>query len=192
MGLDALTARLERDADAMVAAIRDESEAQARACLAQAGADSTQRREQWLGLREQGRRQVIDRELADTGRRLRAELLVAQHALLDRVFARAVQLAEALSEDPGLRAAMPSHLHEVLFHLGERDAQVRCPPCLAAQLHPLLAERAGVELVVDAQAPLGISARLRDGSLTIDNTLAARLERVRPQLEPMLLREALA
>jgi V/A-type H+/Na+-transporting ATPase subunit E len=192
MGLDALTARLERDADAMVAAIREASEAQARACLAQADADAAQRREELLGRREQERREAIDRELADTRRRLRAELLAAQRALLDRVFARAQQLAESLSEDPGLRAAIQSHLHEVLFYLGDRNAQLRCPPCLGAQLEPLLAGRTGIELVVDEQAPLGIHARSRDGSLTIDNTLIARLERIRLQLEPMLLREALA
>lgn len=192
MGIEALVARLERDADAMVEAIREEGEVQVRACLAQAHADAAQRREEWLGRRERERRQVLDRELADTARRLRAELLVAQHALLDRVFARARQLAESLADDPGLRAAMPSHLHDVLSHLGERDAQLRCPPCLAAQLQALLAGRPGVELVVDEQAPPGVCARSRDGSLTIDNTVAVRLERLRPQLEPMLLREALA
>jgi vacuolar-type H+-ATPase subunit E/Vma4 len=190
MSLEALLARLERDAEARVAQIRAEGEARARACVEAASRRSSQRIDEALAERRAKRRTRLERELAATRKTLRAERLRAQHDFLDRVFARAAALAEGSADDPRYLAALPRHLEEALAYLGARAGELRCAPRLAPRLRELLAAHPQVELAVDAALALGIEARARDGALRVDNTLAARLRRARARLEAELLARA--
>jgi vacuolar-type H+-ATPase subunit E/Vma4 len=190
MSLEALLARLERDAEARVAQIRAEGEARARACVEAASRRDSQRIDEALAERRAKRRARLERELAATRKALRAERLRAQHEFLDRVFARAAALAEESADDPRYLAALPRHLEEALAYLGTRAGELRCAPRLAPRLRELLAAHPQAVLAVDATLALGIEARARDGALRVDNTLAARLRRARARLEAELLARA--
>jgi vacuolar-type H+-ATPase subunit E/Vma4 len=115
------------------------------------------------------------------------ETYTARAAFLDRVFdAVHVRLAEAALPDT-YDSALAQHLVEALAYLPDEPVIVRCPPLLEQRVRALTNTRSNVTVAVDAAAPLGISVEARDGSVTVDNTLASRVERLRPLLNMELL-----
>ena len=187
MTVDALIARMTQDALARVAALRADADAEV-AALAEAGANASARdREQTLAAQRAARRGAFDVERADARRRAAARALTAQHAFLDRVFARAEVLAAAANADPRYVEALPRHFAAIVRFLGGGPATLRCRPELAPRMQPWLADAPGIELVTDATLPAGLTAATRDGRCTIDCTLPARLAALRPRLEAGLL-----
>lgn len=185
--MDALIARMTSDAKARIETLRTEADA-AIAELVEAGVRASSRdNEQALAARRATREGAFDAERAVAQRQAAARVLTAQHAFLDRVFARAEALAADADSDARYLDALPRQLSAVLACLGGQPAELRCRPALAAQLQPLLADMPHVETLADAALPAGFSAALRDGSCTIDCTLSARLSALRPKLEAALL-----
>lgn len=190
MSVDALIARMTLEAQARIAAVRARADAEASA-LAESGARaSSQDLEQALAAREAERGRAFALERAVAQRHAAAAVLTAQHAFLDRVFARAESLAAQALAHPRTLDALPAEIAAVVRHLGDRAARLRCRGDLAERLRPLVADAPQFELCVDDQAPAGFIAVAGDGSCTIDVTLVARLSALRPQLEAALLAQA--
>jgi vacuolar-type H+-ATPase subunit E/Vma4 len=188
MALSDLISRLEQEARSQVQTIEQETEAQVRAIEAateQAMADTTTRHLE----RERAEREAVrQRELALARREARARELEARHAQLARVFARARALVPEVASSAFYAEALPSHLDEALSFLEGARPRVKCPAALIAMLRPTVGRHEGVELVIDESVGPGIVAEAADGSVIVDNTLAARLGRLEPRLAIGLLR----
>jgi len=189
MALPDLIARLERDADAQVEAITRRAKAEVRAldaaaAEAAAGATASHLEQQRL---ERHAEHIAD--LARARRRARAEELDARRALLARILERARAGVEEAGASPSYAAALPAHLDEALSYLEGRDVRVRCRTSDAAVLRSIAAGRGHVELAVDDAMGPGLIAEAADGSVVVDNTLAARLTRMERSLAIELLGE---
>jgi hypothetical protein len=86
-------------------------------------------------------------------------------------------------------AALPERLNGALGFLGGRTARVRCRPALAAAVRSALAGRGGVTVEELPTSPPGFSVVANDGSVEVDDTLPARLDRLRRRLLIELLPE---
>ena len=185
--MDALIARMTEDAQSRIAALHAAADREL-AALAEASAQASSRdRAQALAARRAVRQGAFDVERAVALRHAAARVLTAQHAFLDRVFARAEALAVDGDSDTRYLEGLPRHLAAVVACLGDRPATLRCRPALAVHLRTLLVDRPQVEPTADDTLPAGFTAALRDGSCTIDCTLCARLSALRPRLEAGLL-----
>lgn len=188
MGLEELISRLERDADARVAAIASRAQSEVDALTSEEGRRSRQQREDELVSRRAARRASLDGALADARRTARGAVLEARHALLARIFARAEHIARDAAEVTLDDATLARWLEEALCSLDELDVVVRCGVDLKARIEPMIAGR-GVALEEDPSMPPGLLAEARDGSVSADNTLPRRLDRLRPRLAMSLLAE---
>jgi vacuolar-type H+-ATPase subunit E/Vma4 len=190
MSVDALIARMTLEAQARIAAVRAGADADTLG-LAEATARASARDlEQALAARQTVRQRAFAVERALAQRRAAASVLNAQHAFLDRVFARAESLAAEASVDARYLDALPGQIAALQAYLGGRPATLRCRPELAGRIQPLLVDMPQLELVVDETVAAGFIALAADGSCTIDGSLAARLSALRPQLEASLLAQA--
>lgn len=189
MSLADLIARLEQDADTQVEVITRQADADVLAiqsAAAQAAAASTASH---LAQRRAERHAAHERELAQARRLARARELEAQHALLSCILDRARgQIAEEAAS-PQYMAVLPLHLEEALSHLEGLAAQVRCGRSAAAALRSAVSARPSIDLVVDEAIGPGLVAEAADGSVIVDNTLAARLARLETRLAVELLAE---
>ena len=187
MALKDLLVVLEQDAKARAEAARETARSEADRIVTDAAAAAAMRREEFLALREAEYRAEADAGLAAVRREAMRETYTARAEFLDRVFdAVHVRLAEAVPPDT-YDSALAQHLDEALAYLPDEPAIVRCPPILEERVRELTDTRSNVTVAVDAAAPLGISVDARDGSVTVNNTLAARVERLRPLLNMELL-----
>ena len=90
---------------------------------------------------------------------------------------------------PCIFGALPSHLEEASSYLEGLRPRVRCQAVFAPVLQPLVARLEGAELVIDESVGPGIVAEAADGSVIVDNTLAARLAQIEARLEIELVAE---
>jgi vacuolar-type H+-ATPase subunit E/Vma4 len=188
MALSDLISRLEQEARSQVQTIEQDTDAEVRAIEAateQAIADTTTRHLE----RERAERQAVhQRELALARREAHARELEARHAQLARVLDRARALVPEAAASASYAEALPSHLDEALSFLEGARPRVKCPAAFIATLRPTAARFEGAELVIDESIGPGIVAEAADGSVIVDNTLAARLARLEPRLAIQLLR----
>ncbi|MEZ5316748.1 MAG: hypothetical protein R2752_05050 [Vicinamibacterales bacterium] len=120
--------------------------------------------------------------LARARRGARAAELEARHALIARVLDRARALVpEAGASDDG-RRALPAFFREARSFTAGLRVRVRCAPAAAAVLAPIVAADDGAELVADPEVGPGLVVEALDGSVTVDGTVAGRLERLAPDL----------
>lgn len=198
MGLDELVARLEHDADARVAAILARADAEVLALEVEAAAAASKHRDGTLAVRRASRRAELDHEAAVARRGAREARLVAENALLDRAFARAVELFEEVERDPAVCAALVRAAEQALRYL-DGPAVVRARPSIADALRAsTLAREGGASVTIEADptVPVGVVVTAGAGgaggagAVVVDETLVARLDRLRPRLAIALLREA--
>ncbi len=186
---DALVARMTSDAQTRVAALRAQADAEI-AARERARAEAAARdesRQRAVQRTERERRFAVEHMRA---RRAAAQrVLSAQHALVERVLARALVAADT-TEDR-LVAALPAWIDALARHLGGEAVTLRCQPALAVALEACAAALGEVEVVVDDRVSPGFVAVTREDRCTIDCTLAARLAALRPQLQAALLARAL-
>lgn len=187
MGLEDLIARLEKDADARVAEMEARAEEEARAIETAGDARSRAARDEALAERRKARRARLDRELAEARQAAMRARLVARHALVDRVLERALALATGADAERAYHDVARRRLEGVLRFVAGRSVVVRCRPGVAAVLAAL--DGAGVEVEASAGAPLGIFVATRDGTFEVDDTIASRLERLRPAIAIDAVRE---
>jgi vacuolar-type H+-ATPase subunit E/Vma4 len=189
MGLAELTARLELEAHLRIEAIRQEADAQLRAidaAAAQAAADTTNR---YLEHEQARRRAAHARAVAAARRHARTRALEATHAQIERILARARDLIEEVAASREYVGALPAHADEALSFLEGLRPRVRCRTALAPELRAAIERHAGATLVVDDSIGPGLVADAGDGSVVVDNTLAARLARQERDFASALARE---
>lgn len=184
MALQDLIARLEADAEAQVDAIARRADEEVRAIESAAAAQAAHELEAVRARRRAERLHEYEQAEALARRRARATELAARHELLDRVFARARDLLPELESAAGFAQALTRHAKEALSFLGaEAPARLRCNATTAHVLDPVAADRrAPTTIAIDSRVGPGVIAELLDGRVVVDNTLAARLDRLAPQL----------
>jgi vacuolar-type H+-ATPase subunit E/Vma4 len=188
MALADLILALERDAGKQAAARVEEARSRAAAVREQADREVSARRRSVLGGEETRLRNAAAREVAEARRHARRAILETRQDVIDRIFSEA---AARLHEDSALesyRQTLAAHLHEVLTYIGSRPASIVCPPSLEESVRDLLRDRPHIRVRSDSAAEPGIVAVTDDGALTVDNTLTARLQRLRPVLESELVK----
>ncbi|MGO8995568.1 MAG: V-type ATP synthase subunit E family protein [Polyangiaceae bacterium] len=189
MGIEELIARLERDADARVAAVETRAKSDVEAILTAADRTSSRTAEEALARRREERRARLSREIAGTRHRARGARLDAEHALLGRVLTRACALLDEMDLDPAYLSGLPERLEEALRFVQGHAARVRCRPLLAPAIRGALAGRSDVNVEEVPAMSAGFSVVSQDGSVEVDDTLPARLQRLRPRLLIELLPE---
>lgn len=182
MALEHLLAALERDTERHVASLRDEAERRAAAILQEAEADAADQ----LAAFERRRRAALaagtDAEVAEAREDAIRRRLEARAELLGRVFARARDLLDTAAASETAHDVLVEQAREAVSFLGGTAAVLRCPPGLAASLGNVFPAGTSVEIRPDPETPAGFTVSTADGHLTVDGTLAARLERLRPVL----------
>ena len=73
--------------------------------------------------------------------------------------------------------------------MGDEPATIACSPQLSGTIEELVAGRAGTTIRPDDSVGSGFKVHSTDGYVTVDVTLDARLERLRPRLSLEALRE---
>jgi vacuolar-type H+-ATPase subunit E/Vma4 len=188
MALDQLLAALERDAQGTAGTVLAGARTDADALRAEAEARITRRREALVA----GRKSELDaatREAVARARRTTTEAtLAARQRFLDRVFAAARDhLARAVDDDQ-FRAQLPGYLSDARAFIGDGPCSVRCRPELAALIRSHLGPDDRWTIQEDPAAGTGVRLIAGDGSVEIDNTLEARLARLRPRLSLEIMR----
>jgi vacuolar-type H+-ATPase subunit E/Vma4 len=176
MALPDLIARLEQEAQSRVDAIQRNADAEVRAIE-----DDTEQTVRELTARqlERGRAErhiAVERERAFARRQARGRELEALHAQLRRIVTRARAVIPEAAASPRYIAVLPSHLEQALRFVEGLHPRVRCQPAYVHVLAPVIA-RSGAELVADDSIGPGVFVEAGDGSVVVDNTLAARLAR---------------
>jgi vacuolar-type H+-ATPase subunit E/Vma4 len=181
MALAELIARLEEEARTRVAAIQRDAESAVRAI--QAAADATIRDETaaYLDRQRLCRQAAHARELAAARRRAHARRLEARRAQIARILECARERAAIAAASPRYAQAVAAHARDALSFVDGLQPRVRCDASFAATLQPIVDEHSGATLVVEDVGP-GVVVESADGSVSIDNTLAARLTRAEPSL----------
>jgi len=184
--LDALEREARAQADALLAAARAEAEAIARASVER----QERERAQALHAREADLRGAAEAALGEARRAARTEVLVARQRLVDRVFAAAREMLPATLTGEEYRTALPAHVAEAVAAIGDAPAVIRCRPVIADGVNRALEGRKNLVVETDAAAPPGIVVATTDGAIEVDNSLAGRLERLRPRLALEVLARA--
>ncbi len=184
MALDDLIARLERDTAARVAAVQARAEGEAAELLAEAARRRDEIVRCELAARRAMRTARLDGELARARQRSRAERLAAERALIDQVLQRARALIDEAGREPNFVRAVARQTIEALRYVEGLAPRVRARPELELALRPV-----APALDLDASMPFGAVVSAGDGSVRIDETLAARLERMGPALAVELHKE---
>jgi len=98
-------------------------------------------------------------------------------------------LLEEATQSETYASALPERVTEALRFVEGRAVRVRCLPSLAPAMRRAIAGRDDVTLEEVPGMPAGFSILAHDGSVGVDETLAARLERLRARLFIELLAE---
>jgi len=189
VALPDLIARLEEDVERQIEAIAQQADAEVRAINDGAAQAAAAASASHLARHRAERQLAHRRDLSRTRRRAHARELEAQHALLDRILGRARDHLQDHAGSPRYQAALSTHLAEALSYLEGLPARVRCNASQAALLRPLVARHSDVELTIDDSVGSGLVAEAADGSVVVDNTLAARLRRIERRLAVELIAE---
>jgi vacuolar-type H+-ATPase subunit E/Vma4 len=186
MSLEELVARLERDAEARVAAIEAKAREEIDAFESERARAASTRDAAELAKKRDARARASERVLSTARRRASSDVLRARHEVFDRAIARAAELLESANGDAAYRASLPARLEDALAHAQETGgAIVRCRADLADAVRTALGERA--EVRVDEAVASGFVLEAAD--MMIDETLASRLARMRDALVMALAAE---
>jgi vacuolar-type H+-ATPase subunit E/Vma4 len=115
------------------------------------------------------------------------EVLRSRSKLLDAIFATARAAFPGSLSDPPRSTTVEFLVNEALAFFPGTPVTIRCRSGLAGVVRGAAKSTAGVTVVEDETVPEGIIVETRDGSARIENTLEARLLRLRPSLSIELL-----
>lgn len=188
MSLADLISRLEHEARDRVRAIEEKADAEVRAIEEATEREVAEIMSHQLQRGRAERWRVQQRELAIARRQTRARTLEGLHAQIARVLTRARSLLPECGASPTYACVLPSHLDEALSFLEGLQPRVRCQGAVVALLQAGIARHDGSQLVIDESIGPGVMAEARDGSVVVDNTLAARLARAEGRLTQVLAR----
>ncbi len=180
--IDALIAGLERAAEAEIAQVVRDGQAQASALTAEAEQRIARRRQDALGQREAEGRAALERSLAGARHLARQRALQARAVLLDRFFTALAEALPTLAAGPAYRGALPRDVARTLAFAGEQEAVVHCAPALTALMRRLVKTNGRLSIKSDPRIAAGFEVRTADGGLEVDGTLEGRALRLRPRL----------
>ena len=182
MPLEHLLAALERDGGAQAEALFTEARATAAAIAREADELVARRRADTLSRRDAELRGAAEVAMGEARRAARRAVLNARQRLLERVFKAARDLfAEAIMGDT-YRAALPTHIAEVLNAVGDAAGVIRCPETLVPAVRAVVARKKHVTVQGEPRARPGLIFATADRTIEVDNTLEGRLERLRARL----------
>jgi vacuolar-type H+-ATPase subunit E/Vma4 len=189
MALADLISRLEQEAHRRVRAIQEQADAEVRAIeegtervVAEIIAHQCQH--------ERAERHVLQqRELAIARQQARGRELEVRRAQIVRILNRARALLPEIGASRSYVDALPSHLEEALSFLQRLQPRVRCQAVVAPVLRASIKQHEGAQIMIDESVGPGIIAEARDGSVVVDNTVAARLARAETRLTMALSRK---
>jgi vacuolar-type H+-ATPase subunit E/Vma4 len=180
--IDALLATLERETEAEVARLLEDGRTRAAAAANESEARIAARKRQALELREAAGRAALEQALAKARHRARAQILAARGALLERVFAAVRELLPDVVTTAAYRDRLPAELERTLEFVGDEPVVLRCMPQLAPTLTRLVRSNGRLRIEPDATIAAGYRVVTAGGTLEVDATLEASLERLRPRL----------
>jgi vacuolar-type H+-ATPase subunit E/Vma4 len=189
LALDQLITALEEDAEKQAHTELEQARSEAHRIATHARDLIVRRRAEFLVRMENDLREETEIELVEARRRSRSIVLGARQRLLDRVFTAAEARLPSLLEQRAYRDALPEELRTALSYVGDEPATIACSPQLSGAIEALVAGRAGTTVLPDDSVGSGFKVVSADGYVTVDVTLDARLERLRPQLSLEVLRE---
>ncbi|MGE0440464.1 MAG: V-type ATP synthase subunit E [Gemmatimonadales bacterium] len=173
MALAELLARLESEAQTEAARIASDAAARARE-IADAGSARLERERRAATERlHRTREDAVRRGLAAAERSARERRLTARAAAVDRILAAARGTLQSVPAER-YAALIPELVADTVRYLEGRAAVLTCPADAAPRVAALAA---GATVESPPGALPGILGRTADGRVTVDNTLAARLDR---------------
>ena len=185
MGLEALLTHLHDETRTRAETVRREAVERARAMSEAAEADFSRRLAEGVAERERTLAADAGRRLSEVRREARLAVLAARERVLGRVYAAAVAAFERVVRDPAYHARLGVELAQALA-LVPPPAVVRCRPglekVLAAAATHLGHGADALAITADASRGPGFVLTAADGSVTVDATLTARLQRAWPAL----------
>jgi vacuolar-type H+-ATPase subunit E/Vma4 len=143
-----------------------------------------ERRERELAVENQ-------REEAEAEHRARRQLLTAQKQVLEAAIAEVERLAKerVARRDPAMVEWHVAAAREALSYLPPGEVLVRCPPEMVQPLTTELEQQSRPFTVAsDPNIGAGIVAQSFDGYATVDATVRAIVESLRPRLASEILR----
>jgi len=172
---------LEREAEARSEAILEGAREAASRVAEDAERELEHRVEGQVEAREREWRRDAGGRVAVARRAAAEQALGARAELLREVFERAARRLADIPGSPRYEAAAAGLLERALSFLPPGGVEVLCDPATARAVAPA-AERAGARIEARPGAAPGLVARATDGSVSVDATLEALLERLRPGL----------
>jgi len=182
MSLDALIRTLTQQAEHTAVEQRERTASEVSRIVEEA---KRVRNERWEAVRRDSEaryRNEARARLARAQRGARQRVQQARAAFLDGVFERVVAMLPSLATDARFVNMVPDLLQEGLQYVGDEVVTVMCPPVLGDIVKKASARFPNVSVVLDESAGVGVSLRTSQGTLTIDNTLEARLQRMKGEL----------
>ena len=184
MALDHLLEALTREAEATAERLRADARAEAATLTALSVEVAGRRRQAEVDQVVRRRRDEVERAVALARHGARDEVLRARDRLLRRV-ERAVRAAfPAALASPQYRAGLPRRMEGALACFPE--GEVVAARCAAALVEPVSAAWPGgrrAEVRADETLGSGFVLSSADGTIDIEDTLEARFEALRPELE---------
>lgn len=191
MGLEALLTHLHDETRSRAETVRSEAVERARALREAAAAEHARGLERGVAERERALASASQARLAEARHQASEAVLAARARLLGRVRAAVELELERVAREPTYHTRLADELDGALA-LVPPPAVVRCPPALEPAMSAAVRALGGAPeaLVIrpDPSCGAGFVLAAADGSVRVDATLSARLERAWPELSIELLR----
>jgi vacuolar-type H+-ATPase subunit E/Vma4 len=180
--IDALLAKLEREAEAEIAQITADARARVAALSSDAGERLARRREATLRLQEEEGRARVEDAVGAARQAARQQVLLARATLLARVFEELEKTLPEIAAGPAYRDALARDVTHALTFTGGEPAVLQCAPALVRWLRSAAKQNGRLTVNGDARVGPGFRMWTADGALEVDGTLAGRAQRLRPHL----------
>ncbi|MBL0172035.1 MAG: hypothetical protein IPP90_15185 [Gemmatimonadaceae bacterium] len=179
-----LLSRLQREADAAVAACAMTADAQAVALREAAERDAEIRRHAALTIRAQAHEHAQAAAKAVAQQAAVRDTLQAREEAVTRVLDAVVVASNALSTHPDLAGLLHADITRAIPCLPDGPVTVRCPPSIERVTREAAAQIDAVRttVMVDPSMTLGIIAQSSDGRVEVNATMARRISSERPRL----------
>lgn len=182
MALDALLSALKLEADRTVeqllASARDEA--------ARHRADAAERVErrcaEAIASREAELKATTEVARVRAQRAAAVRVVQARDVFLERVFRTTEDALARALDSPDYATAPGGLVAEALAYVSGIPVVVRCRTSLAEKVRVAVQHSPDVSVVPDDTVPPGVLVEATDGSVIVDNTVGARLRRMRPSL----------
>jgi vacuolar-type H+-ATPase subunit E/Vma4 len=181
--IDALLAKLEREAETEIARVLEEARARAAAIVAAADAQIADQRRALEREQQEAGSARVESAVAGARHEARRRVLAARAQLLDRVFAELDSALAQLSTGQTYERALTRDVQRALGFTGAGARLVlHCAPALARRLRRAIHENRRLRVSGDDSAVAGFRLETADHRLEVDGTLAGLVERERPRL----------